>query len=96
MIYAESGGRVVALAAHPERKQWWRTFREPAPATLLVRGERRVVEGRLLDGEERRAALRSYLEQNPRTARSLGARDTPTDVELDAVPAAVVAFEPPG
>jgi hypothetical protein len=96
VVYAEGGGRIVALAAHPERKQWWRAFREPGPATLLVRGESRALDGRLLEGEDRRAALRSYFDRNARAARSLGARGTPTDVELDAVPAAVVAFEPRG
>ena len=96
VVYAESGSRIVALAAHPERKQWWRAFREPARATLLVRGESRALEGRLLGGEDRRPALRSYFERNPRAASSLGARGTPTDAELDSVPAAVVAFEPRG
>jgi hypothetical protein len=96
VVYAESSGRVVALAAHPERKQWWRTFRKPAPATLLVRGERRVLEGRLLEGDERRAALRIYLARNHRSARPLGVGEAPTDVALDGVSAAIVAFEPPG
>jgi hypothetical protein len=96
VVYAESGSRIVALAAHPERKQWWRAFCEPAPATLVVRGESRALEGRLLGGEDRRPALRSYFERNPGAASSLGAPGTPTDVELDGVPAAVVAFEPRG
>ena len=96
VVYAVSGSRIVALAGNPERKQWWRAFREPAPATLVVRGERRALEGRLLGGEDRRGALRSYIERNPGTARTLGARTTPTDLELDGVPAAVVAFEPRG
>jgi hypothetical protein len=94
VVYSESSGRVVALAANPERKQWWRTFRVTAPATLVVRGERRALEGRLLDGEERRAALRSYFERNPRAARALGVPGRPTDVALDGVPAAVVGFDP--
>ena len=94
VVYADDGTRVVALAAHPERKQWWRTFRQSAPATLVVRGERRAVQGRLLAGAERRAALRSYLAARPRTAGPLRARGAPTDGAHDAVPAAVVAFEP--
>ncbi len=94
VVFAKDGGRVVALAAYPERKQWWRTFREAAPATLVVKGERRAVQGRLLAGAERRAALRAYLAARPRTAAPLRARGAPTDSQLDAVPAAVVAFEP--
>jgi hypothetical protein len=95
VVFAKDGARIVALAAYPERKQWWRTFREAAPATLVVKGERRPVQGRLLAGAERRGALRAYLAARPRTAGPLRARGAPTDSLLDAVPAAVVAFEPP-
>jgi len=42
------------LAAMPERKQWWRTFRSGSPATLVIRGERRQVTGSLLCGAGRR------------------------------------------
>jgi F420H(2)-dependent quinone reductase len=94
VVYAEDGARIVALAAHPERKQWWRTFREAAPAALVVCGQRRAVQGRLVTGAERRAALRAYLAARPRTAGPLRARGTPTDAALDGVPAAVVAFDP--
>lgn len=94
VVYAEDGGSIIALAANPERKQWWRTFREPSPATLLVRGEHREVVGRVLDGAERRAALRAYLALRPRAARPLGVGDSPADDEVDTVRAAVVAFRP--
>jgi F420H(2)-dependent quinone reductase len=93
VVFARDGTRIVALAAYPERKQWWRTFREAAPARIVVRGERESVQGRLLSGAERRAALRAYLAARPRTAGPLRARGAPTDNVLDAVPAAVVAFE---
>jgi hypothetical protein len=92
VAYADDEPRIVALAVNPERKQWWRTFRSPARAAILLRGERRVVEGRVLDGASRRDALRAYLARNPRAARTLGVRGASTDAELDAVPAAIVAF----
>ena len=92
--YVEHDGRIVALAARPERKRWWRAFRDPAPAILLVRGERRAMEGCLLDDEERRTALRAYFARNPRAGKALGAGHRPTDPELDAAPAAIVAFRP--
>lgn len=95
VLFAEDGDRIVTLAVRPERKHWWRTFRRPGRATLLLRGEPCMVEGRLLDGEERRTALRAYLEARPRAAGSLGLSRAPVDGELDAAPAAVVAFDPP-
>jgi hypothetical protein len=87
------GGRIVALAVKADGKLWWRSFSQPAPATLLVRGVERVVSGRLLQGEERRAALRAYLARFPRAARPLGVRDGGGDEPLDGAAAAVVAFD---
>ena len=97
VVYAESGSRIVALAA---------TSRAEAVVARVSRagaGDARSSAARA--GRSRVAcsavrtdapALRSYFERNPRAASSLGARGTPTDVELDSVPAAVVAFEPRG
>jgi hypothetical protein len=96
VAYVDHDGRILGLAAHPERKQWWRRFRTPARAAVLLRGERRAVDGRVLDGARRRDALRAYLAHNPRAARALGVRGAPSDAELDALPAAIVAFEPAG
>jgi hypothetical protein len=87
------GERIVALAVAPDRKLWWRSFSQPAPATLVVRGVERAVSGRLLEGEERRAALRAYLARFPRAAGPLGVRDAGSDGALDAAAAAVVAFD---
>ena len=88
------GDRIVVLAVAPDRKLWWRSFSQPAPATLVVRGAERAVSGRLLEGEERRAALRAYLARIPRAAGPLGVRDATSDEALDAAAAAVVAFDP--
>ena len=87
------GDRIVALAVAPDRKLWWRSFSEPAPATLVVRGAERAVSGYLLEGEERRTALRAYLARFPRSAGPLGADDAESDGALDAAAAAVVAFD---
>lgn len=74
---------LVALAARPERKQWWRTFRRDAPAELRLAGRVLPVQGRLLDGAEAGEARRAYLERFPRAGRTL-ARTQP----------ALVAFTP--
>ena len=92
--YAEApDGRILALAAQSEHKLWWRSFVEPAPAVVLIAGERRIVKGRLLEGQERREALRAYLARFPRAAATLGLSREPTDGALDAAPAALVAFD---
>ena len=88
------GDRIVALAVGADGKLWWRSFSQPTPATLLVRGAERAVSGRLLQEEERRAALRAYLARFPRAAGPLGVRDAEGDGALDAAAAAVVAFDP--
>ena len=87
-------GAVVALAVRPERKHWWRSFAQPAPAVVLVAGEQRAMTGRLLDGEERREALAVYLARFPRAAGALSLVRDPTDDALDGAPAAVVGLDP--
>lgn len=87
------GDRIVALAVRAHGKLWWQSFSQPARATLLVRGAERAVSGRLLQGEERRAALRAYLVRFPRAAKAVGVGDARADAALDAAPAAVVAFD---
>lgn len=84
--------RVVVVATMPAHKQWWRTFREPTTARILVRGERRVVVGELLGGEARRLALRTYVARLPWTRLGLGVSSGSSDRELDEVDAVVVAF----
>ena len=80
--YAQSaGGDIVALAVEPERKLWWRSFDEPAQATLVLRGAQLPVVGALTGGDERDQALAAYGARFPRSATL--ARD-----------AAVVVFTP--
>ena len=79
--YAETANGVVALAVHPDGKLWWRSFAEPADATLTLRGARMPVVGSLADGSVRDRALAAYVGRYPRSATF--ARD-----------AAVVVFAP--
>ncbi|MGL6278239.1 MAG: hypothetical protein ACRC50_01620, partial [Gaiella sp.] len=86
-------GDLVVLAVAPARKRWWRRFRTPADAVLVVRRERRAVVGTVLgEPSDRRSALRAYLRRYPRAARALAVSRPATDAELDAVHAAVVRF----
>jgi hypothetical protein len=79
--YAEMGDRwVVAVAVHPERKLWWRSFREPADATLIVHGRAMDVRGALTAGQVRDEARAAYVARYPRSC----------PLVLDA---AIVAFE---
>jgi hypothetical protein len=96
LLYASTGRAVVALAARPEGKRWWRAFRAPTPALLRVAGRDVAVNGRLLGPEEAPEALRRYLRRFPGAARTLGARSDASTSELRAVAetVALVAFEP--
>jgi hypothetical protein len=67
--YAETtDGSVVAVAVRPERKRWWRSFAEPADATLTLRGVRVEAIGALAEGDDRERALEAYLARYPRAA----------------------------
>ena len=88
VLYAETIDAYVLLAVGPERKRWWRSFREPAAANLLVRGVWHPVEGRLLEGTERKVAVAAYGARFPRARRQLGIDSGGGDT----TPAAIVAF----
>ena len=71
--YAEtSDGRLVALAADPGRKLWWRSFSGPRPATVLLRRERREVVGTLAQGALGDEARAAYAARYPRSSGLLG------------------------
>ena len=71
--YAETAdGRLVTLAADPGRKLWWRSFSEPRPAAVLLRGLRREVVGTLARGALRDEARAAYTGRYPRSAGLLG------------------------
>jgi hypothetical protein len=68
--YAESGSAtLVAVALHPERKQWWRSFATPARATLVLQRERVEVRGAIGAGDVRETLLEAYLDRYPRSRR---------------------------
>ena len=62
------GSRAVAL--RPEGKDWWRTFREPSPASLTVRGSTQAVTGALTDAHERVSVLARYSDGSSRLERA--------------------------
>lgn len=65
--YAETdSGELVAVAVRPERKQWWRSFAEPAQASVLVRGAAIEVVGALASGDSRADVLARYDARSPR------------------------------
>lgn len=96
VMYARDGDRVLVLAARPEAKQWWRTFRGGAPATLTIAGRTLRADGELLAGAEKHDALRTYLARFPRSGHALGAAadGRPEELHRAATRVAIVAFAP--
>ena len=71
--YAETpDGQFVAAAVDREQKRWWRSFTEPRPATLLVRGTRFPAVGTVADGAHHTIAREAYIRRYPRSGRLLG------------------------
>jgi hypothetical protein len=66
--YALGGPGLVVVPGRPERKRWWRNLARPAPVEVLLGGEWRRGEGRVLaagdDGHH--AALADYRRRWPR------------------------------
>ncbi len=94
LLYAHDGDTIVSLALRPDSKQWWRTFRAPTPAGLVVGGRARDVDGLVLSGQEAATALSLYLARFPRAAPALGVRPgaLPADLVTAAADVAVVVF----
>ena len=63
-------GRLASVALRPESKDWWRTFREPSPASLTVRGSTQAVTGALTDAHERVSVLARYSDGSSRLERA--------------------------
>ena len=72
--YQLSGDSIRVLVSRPQRKQWWRNFREPAAVELRVRG--RTLRGRARvvpsDAPEFREAIAATLRRLPVLGRQFG------------------------
>lgn len=79
--YARSPDGFVILVGQAERKQWWRNFREPRPAELLIQRRWLPVEARAVIGRDDPAtaasSLAHYRRRFPRALQS--------EADLDAV-----------
>ncbi len=47
--YQRDGKSVIVLLSKPRKKSWWKNFRTPWPAELLVQGQKRAVIGEWLE-----------------------------------------------
>jgi hypothetical protein len=61
-------GKLVAIAVRPDRKLWWRSFAEPSPARLELRGAGVPVVGHAAAGPLRDEAAAAYRARYPRSA----------------------------
>ena len=67
-------GLLITLVSEAPTKQWWRNYRTPASATLLVRGKELTGTGRLLEpgGEEFIRHVELTFRRVPGLAKSWG------------------------
>jgi len=71
--YAQDGHMIYIVPGMPERKNWWRNFREKTPVRLTLRGEVLSGNGMLLDPgkqlEEIVTGIKVKLDQFPSLAK---------------------------
>ncbi len=72
--YQREGNKIIILASEAHKKQWWRNYRTPAPATLLIRGKELTGTGLLLEpgGEEFVRHVELTFRRVPGLAKSWG------------------------
>jgi hypothetical protein len=100
VMYAEAQRGLVAFAAEPERKRWWRNLRGGEAVTVRLRG--RELDGYACLVEEPAEVARGlavYLARYPRAAKALAVRlvdgrPCPHDIERAARTAVMVSIEP--
>ena len=67
------GKQVFILPGQPEKKTWWRNFKDETPVTVTLRGKTHPAKARLLDPQRDPQAiqdgLRAYLRRFPSLAR---------------------------
>jgi hypothetical protein len=77
--YARGGGEVVILVGHPERKRWWRNFREDRDLDLLLAGHWVPMTARAVVGADDPARAQLLLEtwrhRFPRAASGIRPQD---------------------
>lgn len=97
--YQREGSKVIILASEAHKKQWWRNYRTPAPATLLIRGKELTGTGLLLEpgGEEFVRHVERTFRRVPGLARSWGVAFDPktglTEEQIDYLRTAGAAVE---
>ena len=73
--YARDGDAVWILPGTPERKTWWRNFREPSAADLWLAGKHLEASAVAIDGaiepEQVAHGLRAYLKTFPQAGKAL-------------------------
>ena len=99
--YQHDGGKVTVLVSKAPRKQWWRNYRDPGPADVLLRG--RTMHGRahVLPPESTvfREAIERTFRRLPGLGRQFGIRYdpraglTPAQCRTVAANAVVVSIE---
>jgi hypothetical protein len=85
VMYAQRGEELVVLVAGADEKRWWRTFVQPAPVRVLLRGVVRSGVGRVVAAG---AVGRSEA------AVGYGARYP--DIPVNDDPLVVIGLEPVG
>jgi hypothetical protein len=72
--YQQQGDSVIVLLSKPREKNWWKNFRTPWPADLLIRGRSRTAMGTWLEpgSDEFFAPVESTLRRLPWMASQLG------------------------
>jgi hypothetical protein len=72
--YAQDGHMIYIVPGMPERKNWWRNFREKTPVQLTLRGEVLSGNGMLLDPatqlEEIVTGIKVKLDRYPSLAKT--------------------------
>ena len=94
--YVRNGNQVLIVPGQPQRKTWWRNFREPADIQLRLAGEDSRGRAFAVEGHDRpddvAEDLRTYLARLPKVARTLGVKQ-PGDVATIAAGAVVVRVD---
>jgi len=102
-MYARFGNELVVVVAQPEKKQWWRNFRERTPTDVRLKGKRYTCVAQFLGKDVTKIAprLEAYWAKHPSAARLYGFRRgedgkfNGEDIAKAAREAVMVVFELP-